>query len=136
MLAGPGEDEINVINEFVSQHDMHYKSINFGEDLIKEMIMSSIFGIPMSANTAMSAYRLMVQRVTRVSKHYNDFQSLSVKVQGILLKHNADLVVSLRGASFFQMKTGLYGKKEGFFKRRKRYIIDSERCFKGRQGYI
>ena len=36
----------------------------------------------------------------------------------------------------FQMKTGLYGKKEGFFKRRKRYIIDSERCFKGRQGYI
>ena len=107
MLAGPGEDEINVINEFVSQHDMHYKSINFGEDLIKEMIMSSIFGIPMSANTAMSAYRLMVQRVTRVSKHYNDFQSLSVKVQGILLKHNADLVVSLRGASFFQMKTGL-----------------------------
>ena len=107
MLAGPGEDEINVINEFVSQHDMHYKSINFGEDLIKEMIMSSIFGIPMSANTAMSAYRLMVQRVTRVSKHYNDFQNLSVKVQGILLKHNADLVVSLRGASFFQMKTGL-----------------------------
>ena len=107
MFAGPGEDEINVVNEFVSLHDKHYKSINFGEDLIKEMIMSSIFGIPMSANNAMSAYRLMVQRVTRVAKNFTDFTTLSGNVQGVLLKHNADLVVSLRGAAFFTMKKGL-----------------------------
>ena len=107
MLVGPGEDEIRVVNELVDQHDKYYKSVNFGEDLIKEMIMSSIFGIPMGSNTAMSAYRLMVQRVTRVSKNFNDFSNLSVKVQGTLLKHNADLVVSLRGAAFFHMKTGL-----------------------------
>ena len=107
MLVGPGEDEIRIVNEFVDQHDKNYKSINFGEDLIKEMIMSSIFGIPMSANTAMSAYRLMVQRVTKVSKNFIDFRNLSFKAQGTLLKHNADLVVSLRGAAFFYMKTGL-----------------------------
>ena len=107
MFIGPGEDEISVVNNIVCQHDKHYKSINFGEDLIKEMIMSSIFGIKMSANTAISAYRLMVQRVTRVSKHFSDFTNLSQKVQGLLLKRNADLVVSLRGAAFFQMKTGL-----------------------------
>ena len=107
MFVGPGEDEINVVNDIVNQHDKQYKSVNFGEDLIKEMIMSSIFGIPMSANTAISAYRLMIQRVTRVAKHFEDFTNLSGKVQGVLLKHNADLVVSLRGSAFFQMKTGL-----------------------------
>jgi len=107
MFVGPGEDEINVVNDMVNQHDKHYKSVNFGEDLIKEMIMSSIFGIPMSANTAISAYRLMIQRVTRVSKHFEDFTNLPGKVQGVLLKRNADLVVSLRGSAFFQMKTGL-----------------------------
>ena len=107
MLVGPGEDEIRVVNQFAEQHDKYYKSVNFGEDLIKEMIMSSIFGIPMSSNTAMSAYRLMVQRVTGVSKNFNDFTNLSRKVQGALLKHNADLVVSLRGAACFYMKTGL-----------------------------
>ena len=85
MLAGLGEDEINVVNDLVSQHDKHYKSVKFGEDLIKEMIMSSIFGIPMSANTAISAYRLMIQRVTRVAKHFEDFTNLSGKVQGELL---------------------------------------------------
>jgi len=107
MFVGPGEDEINVVNDIVNQHDKHYKSVNFGEDLIKEMIMSSMFGIPMSANTAISAYRLMIQRVTRVSKHFEDFTNLPGKVQGVLLKRNADLVVSLRGSAFFQMKTGL-----------------------------
>lgn len=42
-----------------------------------------------------------------VSQNFNDFTNLSFKVQGTLLKHNADLVVSLRGAAFFHMKTGL-----------------------------
>ena len=95
MLLGPGEDEIRVVNEFVKEHDKNYKSVNFGKDLIKEMIMSSIFGIPMSSNTAMSAYRLMVQRVTRVAKNFVDFRDLPFKVQEAMLKRNADLVVSL-----------------------------------------
>ena len=44
-----GSNEINIIEKLVTNHDIQYKSINFGEDVIKEMIMSSVFGIPVSA---------------------------------------------------------------------------------------
>ena len=38
-------DVIKVVQNIVNQHDFHYTSVNFGEDLIKEMIMASLFGI-------------------------------------------------------------------------------------------
>ena len=44
-------------------HDRSYKSVNFGEDLIKEMLFSSVCRIPLSAKSTMTAYRLMIQRV-------------------------------------------------------------------------
>ena len=44
-----GQDEVKLVGELVAVHDRHYMSINFGEDVIKEMIMSSVFGIPVSA---------------------------------------------------------------------------------------
>ena len=44
-----GNDVITMVDNLVDHHNFHYKSVNFGEDLIKEMIMSSIFGIPLSA---------------------------------------------------------------------------------------
>ena len=38
-------DVIKVVQNIVNEHDFHYTSVNFGEDLIKEMIMASLFGI-------------------------------------------------------------------------------------------
>ena len=78
-----------------------------GEGIIKEMIMSSMFGIPLSAKAAMDAYRLMTERVACVAQHFKDFINLPCRIQKVLLKHNADLIVSLRGAVFFQMEKGL-----------------------------
>ena len=49
LLTMVGQDEIKLVGELVAVHDVHYTSINFGEDVIKEMIMSSVFGIPVSA---------------------------------------------------------------------------------------
>ena len=50
----------------------------------------------------------MIQRINRVATGFGPFQSLNMKSQGLLLKHNADLVVSLRGAVFFEVnKQGL-----------------------------
>jgi hypothetical protein len=39
-----------------------------GEELIKEMVMSSVFGVPLSVSATMTAYRLMIQRVTKVAQ--------------------------------------------------------------------
>ena len=66
--------------------------------------MSSVFGASMSAKIAMYAYRLMLQRVAVVANSFKEFSKLPSKVQECLLQHNADMVVSLRGAHFFQMK--------------------------------
>ena len=68
------------------------------------MMMSSIFGIPVSAKTAMCAYRLMLHRVTVVANNFDDFINLPNSVQETLLRYNADMIVSLRAAQFFQMK--------------------------------
>ena len=44
-----GNDDIRIVEKLVTSHEIQYKSISFGEDVIKEMIMSSVFGIPVSA---------------------------------------------------------------------------------------
>ena len=46
-------------------------------------------------------FRLCVERVTRIANSLDSFRSLSKADQSTLLKENADLLVSLRGAIFF-----------------------------------
>ena len=46
-------------------------------------------------------YRLSVERVTRIANSLDTFKTLSKFDQSSLLKENADLLVSLRGAIFF-----------------------------------
>jgi len=99
-------DEFSQIQCISQLHDTYYKSISFGEELIKEMVMSSVFKIPLSPNATMTAYRLMIQRVTRVAQGLDSFINLPCKVQSMLLKQNADLIVSLRGAVFFEKRKG------------------------------
>merc|ERR1740128_584821 len=88
----------------VESHDERYRSVNFGEELIKEMIMCSMFGIPMSTSAAISGYRLTVERITRIANNLDCFSSLPIPDQTNLLKENADLLVSLRGAIFFDSR--------------------------------
>jgi len=98
------EEEFLVLKGLVHSHDERYKSVNFGEELIKEMIMCSMFGIPMSTSAAISGYRLTVERITRIANNLDCFVDLPIMDQSSLLKENADLLVSLRGAIFFDSK--------------------------------
>lgn len=102
-----GEEYINIVSELANQHDMHYRAINFGEDIIKSMIMTSIYGMPLSEKDTMYSYKLMIQRVERIAKHYPDFTGLPYEVQDNLLKHNADMIVSLRWSLFFHINNGI-----------------------------
>jgi len=97
-------EEQEQLNSLVKQHDERYRSVNFGEELIKEMIMCSMFGIPVSTSAAISGYRLSVERITRIAHNLGSFTSLTKCDQNALLKENADLLVSLRGAIFFDSK--------------------------------
>lgn len=99
-------DELAQIKAIARLHDINYKSVNFGEELIKEMVMSSVFGVPLSVSATMNAYRLMIQRVTKVAQCFDPFLNLPHATQSNLLKHNADTIVSLRGAVFFEKRKG------------------------------
>jgi len=98
------EEEHENLRCLVRSHDEKYRSVNFGEELIKEMIMCSMFGIPISTSAAISGYRLTVERITRIANHLDCFADLPMMDQSSLLKENADLLVSLRGAIFFDSK--------------------------------
>ena len=99
---------MNILQDLTNQHDQHYLSVSFGENVIKEMIMSSVYGIQFNANTALFAYNVMMQRVQRVARNFSRFNVLPLNIQDILLQQNSDFIVSLHGAAFFQFKqTGL-----------------------------
>lgn len=97
-------DEKRQLDNLVLEHEERYRSVNFGEELIKEMIMCSMFGIPVSTSAAISGYRLSVERITKIAHNLPAFMDLQKVDQTSLLKENADLLVSLRGAIFFDSK--------------------------------
>jgi len=98
------EDERYQMEKLVKDHNDKYRSVNFGEELIKEMIMCSMFGIPVSTSAAISGYRLTVERITRIAHNLECFTDLPKNDQATLLMENADLLVNLRGAIFFDSK--------------------------------
>jgi len=98
------EDERHQLDQLVNDHDTVYHSVNFGEVLIKEMLMCSMFGVAMSTSAAIQGYRLQVERITRIANSLKCFTILHKKDQVVLLKENADLLVSLQGAMFFDKR--------------------------------
>merc|ERR1719290_49038 len=68
------------------------------------MIMCSLFGIPISPSAAIGGYRLTIERITRIANSLAQFTGLPRSDQNCLLKENADLLVSLRGAIFFDSR--------------------------------
>jgi hypothetical protein len=96
--------QLDAISHISLLHDRSYKSVNFGEELIKEMLFSSVCGVPLTPISTLTAYRLMIQRVHKVATGFDPFVGLTQRSQSFLLKHNADLIVSLRGAVFFETR--------------------------------
>ena len=96
--------QMHILQDLTNQHDQHYLSVSFGEDVIKEMIMSSIYGTSINADTALFAYRVMMQRVQRVARNFSRFNVLPLSIQDVLLQQNSDFIISLYGAAFFQYK--------------------------------
>jgi len=99
-----GAEDSLEIERVVRDHDTVYFSVNFGEVLIKEMLMCSMFGVQVSSSAALQGYKLQVERISRIANSLDQFTGLPKLDQNALLKENADLIVSLRGAIFFDKK--------------------------------
>eukprot|EP00092_Neocalanus_flemingeri_P048275 GFUD01055016.1.p1 GENE.GFUD01055016.1~~GFUD01055016.1.p1 ORF type:complete len:258 (-),score=45.94 GFUD01055016.1:601-1278(-) len=63
-----------------------------------------MFGVTVSTSTAIQGYRLQIERITRVANSLKCFTNLQKVDQVAVLKENADLLVSLHGAIFFDEK--------------------------------
>ena len=67
-------------------------------------LQCSAFDVRISTKTSMQAYKVMQQRVSCVAYNLVEFNTLAPATQAALLRHNSDLIVSLRGAVFFEEK--------------------------------
>ena len=104
------DDEKHQLDKLVIDYDTVYQSVNFGEVLIKEMLMCSMFGVAMSMSAAIQGYRLQVERITRIANSLQCFTNLQKDDQVAILKENADLFVSLCGAIFFDKNKKVWTK--------------------------
>ena len=96
--------QVNTITQVAQWYEKCYRSIDMGEAFVKEMLFSSIFGVPLSVKSTIIGYQLMQQRVNSVATGLNLFTSLSLRCQKTLIKYNTDLMVSLHVAYFFGIK--------------------------------
>ena len=97
--------EVAVLVKLAGTYDRQYASVAFGETLLKEMIVCS-FGVPISPRASLALYRLVLERVTKVAQGLEHFGQLSGPVQEALLKKNADLMVCIQCAAFFDNAKG------------------------------
>jgi len=86
-------DEWEQIHLIAEEHERQYRSVPFGEELIKEMVMCSVFAIPLSTSASMNAYKSMIQRITKVAQAFDPFLELDCGAQAKLLRTNADQLV-------------------------------------------
>jgi len=93
--------EESYLQKLIESHNERYRSVSFGEEMIKELIMCSMFSIPVSTTAAINGYRLCVERVSRIAHNLEGYKVLPDEDKRALLMENADLLVSLRGAIFF-----------------------------------
>ncbi len=95
-----------IVSHLSEAYDSQYSSVPFGANLLKEIILCSLCGVPISAETSITSYRLMIERVAKVAGGSSMFTSLPHRYRSALLRHNADMMVLLQGALFFQKSTG------------------------------
>ena len=96
--------EDNELEELVKNYDEKYLLVNFGEELIKEMILCSMFGIHMSETSMSCWYQLEVERVTKIANGLEELNNMSYSDQGTIMEENLGLLVCLQGAIFFDRR--------------------------------
>nr|AID52837.1 nuclear receptor [Tigriopus japonicus] len=94
-------NEDRFIQKITCIYDQQFLSVSLGEVIIKEMIVSSLYDVPISVSSSLSAYRLMVSRVTKIANSFDTFFNLPIQTGMALLKKNADPMVLVNGATFF-----------------------------------
>ena len=98
-LNNCGEDNRNIVQVIVMNHNAHFRSISFGEKILKGVVFASLYGSPRSMESHTQAFRILLEKNIRATRNFLDFMNLPEKLQRTLLKHNHSILVALCGAA-------------------------------------
>ena len=107
MSMKPNSYDIQIATELSRKFDQDISSVSVGEKVIRQKIMASMFGIPLSPECHVQACRVMMQRIVKVAQGHTEFASLPLNNQNMLLKNNSMLIFSLRLVFMEQRKQGM-----------------------------
>ena len=99
------KDDIGIVYEICQNYDIQYKSVKLGEQLIKLMIFSSIYNIPLSREKQREFVQIQTQRIVLIAKCFPEFVDLPSRLQEILLKQNAFMVYTVIQATSDKFNT-------------------------------
>ena len=100
IISISAEDISSIVKMMKINHNKYYRSVPFGENLVKGLMFASLNGSPLRAEKQIALFRTAFEKIVRASKHFPDFMSLPLTLQQTLLKHNGGMVVSLHAAIF------------------------------------
>jgi hypothetical protein len=107
-LDAGGNSEIAVLDSISDLYDRKYVSVSLGQSLVKEILMCSTFGIPLSPEGALLGYKLVVERLKKCAFSFGQSVGLADSSVAVLFRQNVDMMVLLQAATFFdQSKSGL-----------------------------
>ena len=89
MSMKPNSYDIQIATELSRKFDQDLSSVSVGEKVIRQKIMASMFGIPLSPECHVQACRVMMQRIVKVAQGHTEFASLPLNNQNMLLKNNS-----------------------------------------------
>ena len=96
--------QLQQLERLVKNHDEIYYSVNFGQEVLIEMILYSMFSINMSETSMTRWHDLEVRRIIKIVNDLEEFNNFSYSDKGTILEENLGLLVCMHGAVFFDRK--------------------------------
>ena len=111
-FINPKKDIKCIVEDVKCNYDKSFKSILIGSEILKQLLFSSIFGIPMSLQCQIAVFRLTKERLINVAANFPAFQQLSIRLQENCLRNNLPMLIAIRAAT-----SSVSGKPEDHMRR-------------------
>ena len=88
-----------IVKDVASNYDKSFKSILIGSEILKQLLFSSLFRIPMSFQCQMDVFRLTKERLINVAENFPAFQQLPIRLQENCLINNLPMLIAIRAGT-------------------------------------
>ena len=84
------------VNRIVDNHDHSIKKVRIGDHILRQLLFSKLFNVPLSSKSSELLFSVVIQRSKDVAMASRDFMCLSNKLQRILLNGNISAIATIR----------------------------------------